>query len=92
MRTGIPMSRLLQGDVGSGKTAVAAALCHTAAANGWQSALMAPTGILAEQHYQSLRELLEPAGIRVALLTGSTTAAQKRDVYKRQVRRHCLFY
>lgn len=80
MRTGIPMSRLLQGDVGSGKTAVAAALCHTAAANGWQSALMAPTGILAEQHYQSLRELLEPAGIRVALLTGSTTAAQKRDI------------
>ncbi len=83
MRSGVPMSRLLQGDVGSGKTAVAAALCHTAAANGWQSALMAPTGILAEQHYQSLCELLQPVGIQVALLTGSTTAAQKRDLLEK---------
>ncbi len=77
---GQPMSRLLQGDVGSGKTAVAAAVCHTAAKNGIQSALMAPTEILAEQHFRSFAELLEPCGIRVGLLTGSMTAAQKRNV------------
>ncbi len=75
-----PMSRLLQGDVGSGKTAVAAAICHTAAKNGIQSALMAPTEILAEQHFRSFAELLEPCGIHVGLLTGSLTAAQKRNV------------
>ncbi len=75
-----PMSRLLQGDVGSGKTAVAAAICHTAARNGIQSALMAPTEILAEQHFRSFVELLEPCGIRVGLLTGSMTAAGKRNV------------
>lgn len=72
------MSRLLQGDVGSGKTAVAAAICYTAARNGVQSALMAPTEILAEQHYRSIAALLEPCGVRVGLLTGSMTAAQKR--------------
>ena len=77
---GQPMSRLLQGDVGSGKTAVAAAVCHTAAKNGIQSALMAPTEILAEQHFRSFSDLLEPCGIRVGLLTGSMTAAQKRNV------------
>ena len=77
---GQPMSRLLQGDVGSGKTAVAAAICHTAAKNGIQSALMAPTEILAEQHYRSFTALLEPCGIRVGLLTGSMTASQKRNV------------
>ncbi len=77
---GQPMSRLLQGDVGSGKTAVAAAICHTAAKNGIQSALMAPTEILAEQHFRSFSELLEPCGIHVGLLTGSMTAAQKRNV------------
>lgn len=76
---GQPMSRLLQGDVGSGKTAVAAAICYTAAKNGIQSALMAPTEILAEQHFRSFAGLLEPCGIRVGLLTGSMTAAQKRN-------------
>ena len=75
-----PMSRLLQGDVGSGKTAVAAAICYTAAKNGVQAALMAPTEILAEQHYRSITALLEPCGLRVGLLTGSMTAAQKRTV------------
>ena len=74
-----PMSRLLQGDVGSGKTAVAAAICYTAAKNGMQSALMAPTEILAEQHFRSISELLEPCGIHVGILTGSMTAAQKRN-------------
>ena len=77
---GQPMSRLLQGDVGSGKTAVAAAICHTAAKNVIQSALMAPTEILAEQHFQSFEKLSEPCGIRVGLLTGSMTAAQKRHI------------
>ena len=75
-----PMNRLVQGDVGSGKTAVAAAAVWIAAQNGLQSALMAPTEILAQQHYRSLSALLEPAGIRTALLTGSMTAAQKRQV------------
>ena len=55
-----PMNRLIQGDVGSGKTAVAAALCHTVIQNGFQAALMAPTEILAAQHYESLSNLLAP--------------------------------
>lgn len=73
-----PMSRLVQGDVGSGKTAVAAGVAYTAIRNGWQAALMAPTGILAEQHFQSLSALLEPGGIRVGLLTGAVPAARRR--------------
>jgi len=72
-----PMNRLLQGDVGSGKTAVAAAAMSVAAVAGAQSALMAPTEILAEQHYRGLSALLEPLGIRVALLTGSTAASER---------------
>lgn len=75
-----PMSRLIQGDVGSGKTAVAAALVYQAAKNGWQSALMAPTEILAVQHFESLSPMLGQAGISVALLTGSTPAAHKRKI------------
>jgi len=74
-----PMSRLIQGDVGSGKTAVAAAAAYTAAKNGYQTALMAPTEILAEQHYRSLSSLLSAGGVRVALLTGSMPAAAKRE-------------
>ncbi len=66
-----PMCRLLQGDVGSGKTVVATAALLTAAANGLQGVLMAPTEILAEQHYRTISRLLEPFGIRVALLIGS---------------------
>lgn len=77
---GVPMNRLVQGDVGSGKTMVAAAAIYCAAGNHKQSALMAPTEILAEQHYESLRKLLAPLGIPVALLTGSQTAKQKRTV------------
>ena len=74
-----PMRRLLQGDVGSGKTLVAAAAIYLAARNGVQSALMAPTEILAEQHYRSLSQLFSPLGIRTVLLTGSTRAAARRQ-------------
>jgi ATP-dependent DNA helicase RecG len=76
----IPMNRLLQGDVGSGKTAVAAAGIFVAAQCGAQAALMAPTEILAEQHYQGLSRLLEPLGLRVELLTGSTPSAKKQTI------------
>ena len=79
MQTEIPMNRLLQGDVGSGKTLVAAAICCFAAKNGYQSALMAPTEILAKQHYNTLKSFLEPMGINVVLLTGSS---RKAAVYK----------
>jgi len=72
------MNRLVQGDVGSGKTAVAAALCYAVTKCGMQAALMAPTEILASQHYQSLSVLLENAGVRTVLLTGSATAANRR--------------
>lgn len=75
-----PMSRLLQGDVGSGKTAVAAGLCYSVIKNGYQCALMAPTEILAVQHYDGLSKMLSPAGINVRLLTGSTKAKEKREI------------
>lgn len=78
-RKGAPMNRLVQGDVGSGKTMVAAAAAYCAARNGKQTALMAPTEILAEQHYASLEALFAPLGISVTLLTGSMTPKQKRS-------------
>jgi len=74
-----PMRRLLQGDVGSGKTIVALEAAIIAIDNGYQAALMAPTEILATQHYLSARHLLEPAGYRIALLTGSLDDEQKRN-------------
>ena len=77
-----PMNRLLQGDVGSGKTAVAAAAAAFAAKNGYQTVLMAPTEILVQQHMQTVTGFLEPLGIRTALLTGSLTAKEKRAVKK----------
>jgi ATP-dependent DNA helicase RecG len=73
-----PMSRLIQGDVGSGKTAVAAGVAFTVIRAGFQAALMAPTGILAEQHAASLQKLLSPGGIRVELLTGGMPVAKRR--------------
>lgn len=76
-----PMNRLLQGDVGSGKTAVAAAACYFCVQNGCQSTLMAPTEILAGQHYQTLKSFLEPLGIEVVLLTGSLKAKEKKALY-----------
>ncbi len=78
-----PMNRLLQGDVGSGKTAVAAAACYFCVQNGCQCALMAPTEILAGQHYKTLEEFLKPIGIEVCLLTGSLTPKQKRECHAR---------
>ena len=75
-----PMNRLIQGDVGSGKTAVAAALMYISAGNGFQSALMAPTELLAEQHFKTLCKITENSGIKCALLTGSLTKKQKDGV------------
>ena len=75
-----PMNRLVQGDVGSGKTVLAAYAAWLAFRSGWQSALMAPTEILAEQHCKTLTKLLAPAGMRVALLTGAVKAARRREL------------
>lgn len=80
MQAAYAMNRLLQGDVGSGKTVVAAIALYATVKAGRQGALMVPTEILAEQHVQSLRSLLEPYGLQVALLTGSLSAKQRRDV------------
>lgn len=80
----VPMNRLVQGDVGSGKTVVAAAAICLAAANGCQSAFMAPTEILAKQHYTTLTKFLEPIGIKICCLTGSLTPKQKA-VLKEQI-------
>lgn len=74
------MNRLVQGDVGSGKTIVAVLALFKAVQNGYQGALMVPTEILAEQHYQSISELMERCGIKTALLTGSQTKKQKKEV------------
>ncbi len=78
-QSGAPMNRLVQGDVGSGKTMVAAAAVYATVQNGAQAALMTPTEILAEQHYRSLSRLFAPLGIRTALLTGSMTPKQKKQ-------------
>ncbi|MDF2567873.1 MAG: ATP-dependent helicase RecG, partial [Oscillospiraceae bacterium] len=77
MKEQTPMNRLVQGDVGSGKTMIAAALCYACTKNGFQTALMAPTEILAEQHFHTLNKILSPLGIRICLLTGSLTPKQK---------------
>ena len=83
MKNPFPMRRLLQGDVGSGKTLVAFEAAIIAIENGYQVALMAPTEILAQQHYFSARRILEPSGYRIVLLTGSM-----EDDRKREIRRH----
>ena len=80
MVSGKPMNRLCQGDVGSGKTVVAAACIWFAVESGWQTALMAPTEILARRHYQGLAPLLARFSIRCALLTGSTRAKERREI------------
>ena len=80
MKSERSMNRLIQGDVGSGKTAVAAAVIYTAVKNGFQAAMMAPTEILAAQHFESLTKLFEGTDIKIALLTGSTKAKEKREI------------
>ncbi len=80
MKSGKPMSRLVQGDVGSGKTMVAAALCYCCAKTGYQSVIMAPTEVLATQHFNNLSRLFEHCGLSVALLTGSVTKANKQKI------------
>jgi ATP-dependent DNA helicase RecG len=76
-----PMRRLLQGDVGSGKTAVAAVALAGVVRSGWQAALMAPTEILARQHHAGLAPLLEALGVRAEFLSGSLKAARKREIH-----------
>lgn len=81
MKGATVMNRLIQGDVGSGKTMIAALAMFAAAVSGYQSCMMAPTEVLARQHYENLSGLFEPFGIRTVLLTGSMKAAEKRKVY-----------
>ena len=76
----VPMNRLIQGDVGSGKTVVAASVIYTAAKNGIQSAFMAPTDILARQHYSTLTKLFQGSKIKTQLLTGSLSAKKKNEI------------
>lgn len=80
MKKLFPMNRLVQGDVGSGKTLVAAAAAFFAARNGFQTTVMAPTEVLAEQHCKTFRAFLEPLGIKVGLLSGALSAAEKKRV------------
>lgn len=84
--TGV-MNRLVQGDVGSGKTVVAAIALFACAITGYQSVLMAPTEVLAAQHYKDLTEMMKPYGIKVSLLTGSMTIKNKRQVYE-EIKNH----
>ncbi|HWC77551.1 MAG TPA: ATP-dependent DNA helicase RecG [Blastocatellia bacterium] len=77
-----PMNRLLQGDVGSGKTIVAVQSCVVAVENGYQAAIMAPTEILAEQHHRNVKRMLDSTSYRVEMLTGSIPGARKRELQK----------
>lgn len=82
MSKGLVMNRLLEGDVGSGKTAVAAALMFATAKSGLQCAFMAPTGILASQHYDTLSEIFKDTDLKVGLLVGSMTTKEKNSIYR----------
>ena len=79
MTSGKIMNRLVQGDVGSGKTVVAIITSYWAIQNGYQAAIMAPTEVLANQHFESFQKIFEPTGIKVVLLTGSLKAKEKRE-------------
>ena len=82
MKSGHQMNRLLQGDVGSGKTMVALLSALIAIGNGYQACIMAPTEVLAQQHFKNIQKLLAPTGVRSALLTGSSKTAQRREVHQ----------
>ena len=81
MKSGHQMNRLLQGDVGSGKTMVAILTALIAIGNGYQACIMAPTEVLAQQHYKNIQKILEPTGVKSALLTGSSKTAERREVH-----------
>ena len=81
MKSGRQMNRLLQGDVGSGKTMVAVLTALIAIGNGFQTCIMAPTEVLAQQHYKNIQKFLAPTGVKSALLTGSSRVAERREVH-----------
>lgn len=81
MKSGLQMNRLLQGDVGSGKTMVAVLTALIAIGNGFQACIMAPTEVLAQQHYKNIQKFLAPTNVKSALLTGSTKASERREVH-----------
>ena len=81
MKSGQQMNRLLQGDVGSGKTMVAVLTALIAIGNGYQACIMAPTEVLAQQHYKNIQKFLAPTGVTSALLTGSTKTAERRQIH-----------
>ena len=82
LKSGHQMNRLLQGDVGSGKTMVALLSALIAVGNGYQACIMAPTEVLAQQHFKNIQKLLAPTGVNAALLTGSSKTAQRREVHQ----------
>jgi ATP-dependent DNA helicase RecG len=82
MKSGKPMNRLLEGDVGSGKTIIAISLCYNMAKNGYQSAFMVPTEILAVQHYNTISKLLKESGLSINLITSSTKEKEKQQILK----------
>ena len=81
MKSGHQMNRLLQGDVGSGKTMVAVLTALIAIGNGFQACIMAPTEVLAQQHYKNIQKFLSPTGVRSALLTGSSKVSERREIH-----------
>ena len=81
MKSGRQMNRLLQGDVGSGKTMVAVLTALIAIGNGYQTCIMAPTEVLAQQHFRNIQKFLAPTGVKAALLTGSSKTAERREVH-----------
>lgn len=82
MKSGHQMNRLLQGDVGSGKTMVAVLTALIAIGNGYQACIMAPTEVLAQQHYKNIQKLLKPTGVKSALLTGSSKVKERKEIHQ----------
>ena len=89
LKKDVSMSRLVQGDVGCGKTAVGFGAAYLTAMSGYQACMMAPTEILASQHYHEALHILEPLGIRCRLLTGSTKAKERKEILKELKNQHC---